>query len=169
MNEEQITVLSTAPQLGRVCLEAGFGEGTRIAIGHGGSARGKDIQIYTDYIGGCGTGRCYCSIQPNGLVTPCVFMPKVVGDLRKQTFMEIWEGSPDFQTLCDRENRTDHCRICRYKYQCGGCRARAYNYLGDMRAGDPGCIYNLKQWEQVKSENGFDPLTEVSELENEKV
>lgn len=152
MNEDKITILSTAPQMGRVCLEAGYGEMARIAVGHGGSARGKDVRLYTDYIGGCGTGRCYCAIQPNGLVTPCVFMPKVVGDLRKQGFMEIWDHCEEFQVLCDREDRTDHCRICHYRYQCGGCRARAYNYTGDMRAGDPGCLYNLEQWERLAHE-----------------
>jgi len=154
MNEDKITVLSTAPQLGRTCLETQLGETARVAIGHGGSARGRDVLVYTEYIGGCGTGRCYCAIQPNGLVTPCVFMPRVVGDLRKQRFMEIWRNSTEFQTLCDRNDRTDHCLECKYKFKCGGCRARAFNYTGDMRAGDPGCIYNTKLWDRLVCENG---------------
>ncbi len=164
MNEDRITVLSTAPQMGRVCLESGMGETARITIGHGGSARGKEVQLYTEYIGGCGTGRCYCAIQPNGLVTPCVFMPKVVGDLRRQKFMEIWKNSESFLALCDRNDRTDHCQVCTYKFKCGGCRARAFNYTGDFRAGDPGCIYNLKQWEELVQESQEHPPEIVEPL-----
>ena len=28
--------------------------------------------------------------------------------------------------------------------------ARAYNYFKDVLAPDPGCIYNVKEWEEVK-------------------
>ncbi len=36
------------------------------------------------------------------------------------------------------------CGKCGYRYYCGGCRARAFNYFGDYTAPDPGCIYNKK-------------------------
>ncbi len=149
LKERQINILSTAPQLGRYCLEMQKSDLDPMMVGHGGSGISKDITIFTEYIGGCGSGRCYCAIQPDGTVTPCVFMPLPVGDLRKQSFMEIWRTRPEFDVLSDRENRTDTCRVCKFRYQCGGCRARAYNYTGDFRAGDPGCIYNQKQWDRL--------------------
>jgi radical SAM protein with 4Fe4S-binding SPASM domain len=149
MQGGKVNILTTAPQLGRFCLEHRTCDWDAIAIGHGGSARGRDTFIYTEYLGGCGAGRCYCAIQPDGKVTPCVFMPIVVGNLRNQSFMEIWENTPEFAALSNREDRGDSCRVCRHRYQCGGCRARAFNYTGDFRAGDPGCRYNQRQWEQL--------------------
>jgi len=35
-----------------------------------------------------------------------------------------------------------------------GCRARALVYTKDLIAGDPGCIYNLHEWEEI-SEQAF--------------
>ena len=105
--------------------------------------------VLSRYIGGCGTGRCYCAIQPNGIITPCVYIPGVkVGDVRRQTLAQIWDN-PLFATLSDREDRGDHCGVCDYRHYCGGCRARAFAYTGDMQAGDPGCVYNYHQWQEL--------------------
>jgi len=51
--------------------------------------------------------------------------------------------------LADREDRGDHCGVCTYRHYCGGCRARALAYTGDIQAGDPGCIYNDHQWQEL--------------------
>jgi radical SAM protein with 4Fe4S-binding SPASM domain len=73
-------------------------------------------------------------IQPNGAVTPCVYISDIeVGNLRRKRFTEIW-NNPLFDRLCDREDRGDHCRVCDYRNYCGGCRARAYAYTGDITA-----------------------------------
>jgi radical SAM protein with 4Fe4S-binding SPASM domain len=76
-------------------------------------------------------------------------MPLPVGDLRRQSLMDIWENSEVFKLLRDRTDRTGHCKICKYRYHCGGCRARSYGYYRDLRAPDPGCINNLKEWEKL--------------------
>ena len=143
----QIETLCTAPQYSRVCLQQSL-------------ARGKDLLSPThfaaldfhgkakhlaDFLGGCGAGRLYCAIQPNGLVTPCVFMPIVVGDLRKRSLREIWLNSKVMNDLRDREKLEGRCSHCEYKYICGGCRARAYAYYGDYLAPDPGCIRELEE------------------------
>jgi radical SAM protein with 4Fe4S-binding SPASM domain len=110
--------------------------------------------VLSRYIGGCGTGRCYCAIQPNGIITPCVYIPGLkVGDLRQQTLAQIWQN-PLFATLSDREDRGDHCGVCDYRHYCGGCRARAFAYTGDMQAGDPGCVYNYHQWQEMSEADG---------------
>jgi radical SAM protein with 4Fe4S-binding SPASM domain len=107
--------------------------------------------VLSRYIGGCGAGRCYCAIQPNGDVTPCVYMPSLrVGNLKTTPFRQIWNCEL-FELLSDRENRTDHCAVCGDRAYCGGCRARAYAYTGDLRAGDPGCIRNKRLWLRVSS------------------
>lgn len=147
----EIAVMSTASQFGRACLQLSK-DSDLVNTGHYGAAAGAKTRILAKYVGGCGAGRCYLAIQPNGVVTPCVFMPMPVGDLRKQSLMEIWEHSEVFHLLRDRTDRTGHCRVCDYRFHCGGCRARSYGYYRDLRAPDPGCIHNLKAWEELKRE-----------------
>jgi radical SAM protein with 4Fe4S-binding SPASM domain len=146
--EGKIAVVSTAPQFGRSCIVYGDEEGV-FATGHAGRGPGKKTLVLSRYIGGCGSGRCYCSVQPNGIVTPCVYIPfQKVGDIRTQSLKEIW-NNPLFDTLADREDRGDHCGVCDYRPYCGGCRARALSYTGDIQAGDPGCLFNYHLWEEL--------------------
>ena len=71
-----------------------------------------------------------------------------MGDVRSQTFKEIWDNAL-FDTLSDRDDRGDHCGVCDYRHYCGGCRARAVSYTGDIQAGDPGCVYNIHLWDDI--------------------
>jgi len=104
----------------------------------------------TEFIGGCGSGRLYCAIEPNGDVTPCVFIPQfVVGNLREQRFLEIWNQNRIFSAFRNREELKGTCVDCKYKCVCGGCRARSLGYFEDLNAPDPGCIYNQSSWNQL--------------------
>ncbi len=86
LDEKKIGVLSTAPQFGRACLMYGGSDGMA-AIGHGGSGGGNEARVVAKYVGGCGAARCYCCIEPNGTVTPCVYIPSVIlGSLRRSSF-----------------------------------------------------------------------------------
>ncbi len=144
----KIGVVSTAPQFGRACIVYGDQDGV-FATGHAGRGPGKKTMVLSRYIGGCGSGRCYCSVQPNGIITPCVYIPFVkAGDIRNQTLAEIW-NNPLFDALQDRDDRGDHCGVCDYRHYCGGCRARAFSYTGDMQAGDPGCAFNYHEWQEL--------------------
>jgi radical SAM protein with 4Fe4S-binding SPASM domain len=155
LTEGKITVVSTAPQFGRSCIVYGPEEGL-FATGHAGRGPGKKTMVLSRYIGGCGTGRCYCAIQPNGIITPCVYISDIkVGDVRQKSFRDIWNNDL-FDTLSDREDRGDHCGVCTYRHYCGGCRARALAYTGDIQAGDPGCIYNQHQWQELTAAAGLD-------------
>lgn len=153
LQEGRINVISTAPQFGRACVTYAPPEGV-FATGHGGSGAGRKTMVLSRYVGGCGAGRCYCSIQPNGDVTPCVYIPGItVGSLRRQSLAEIWEN-PLFALLSDRSDRRDHCVVCGERAYCGGCRARALAYFGDLRAGDPGCGRNAALWESLTATAG---------------
>lgn len=143
-------VLSTAPQFARVAVEAEGGGG--VPVGHfyaGGGLEGKTAAL-AEFIGGCGAGRIYCCIEPEGTVQPCVFMPIPVGNLRKTTFEQIWHTSETFLRLRSRENLEGNCGVCRYRLLCGGCRARAYAYFKDLDAPDPGCIRNQDLWDSLQ-------------------
>jgi radical SAM protein with 4Fe4S-binding SPASM domain len=148
---EKPECLSTAPQLARVAVEIAESEG--VPVGHfylGQALQGK-TRMLADFIGGCGAGRLYCSIEPNGEVQPCVFMPISVGNIRDTDFISIWHNSPVLETLRNRENLNGGCGSCDRKFICGGCRARAWAYFQDISAPDPGCIHNRVLWEHLKA------------------
>ena len=50
--------------------------------------RSKTVAL-TDFIGGCGAGRLYCSIEHNGDIQPCVFMPIKVGNVLQDGFVNV--------------------------------------------------------------------------------
>ncbi|MCQ8894033.1 MAG: radical SAM protein [Methanolinea sp.] len=145
-------LLSTAPQFARVAVEDEQGEGG-IPVGHfytGKGLEGKAAAL-AEFIGGCGAGRIYCSIEPEGTVQPCVFLPVPAGNLRQSSFAEIWHNSDVLSHLRSRENLKGNCGTCRYRLLCGGCRARAYAYFQDLDAPDPGCIRNRVLWDSLSS------------------
>lgn len=143
----EIEALCTAPQFSRVCLQQSLMNKRDILSPTHFAAmnfHGQTKQL-ADFLGGCGAGRLYCAIQPNGSVTPCVFMPIIVGDLRKESLQDIWLHSKVMNDLRDREKLKGRCGNCPYKYICGGCRARAYAYYHDYLTPDPGCIRELEE------------------------
>jgi radical SAM protein with 4Fe4S-binding SPASM domain len=139
------TILTTAPQLARVGLQCqgsgGTGEVT-MSMAHMQTVKvTKKAVPLADFIGGCGAGRLYCSLSPQGDVHPCVFLPVNVGNLKTQRFEDVWLNAPLFKALRNRGNLKGACGQCEFKYICGGCRARSAAYHGgDMFNSDPGCI-----------------------------
>ena len=150
MQEGGMGVISTAPQLGRVCLAGAALESGRTACSHAGSGSGAKARVVAKYLGGCGAGRTYVCIEPNGNITPCVYLPhRVMGSVRRAPFIEIFRKSIFWDILNDRDRRLHHCQVCAYKSYCGGCRARADAYFGQLHAGDPGCIFNDRHWDKL--------------------
>ncbi len=143
-----IVTLTTCPQYARVAMQRS--EDQIAPSSHYSVDKGSRARLLAEFIGGCGVGRGYCAIQPNGVVTPCVYLPIVVGDLKKQSFRQIWNTSPVLKELRRRDDLKDHCGVCEYRSACGGCRARAYAYFGDYKAPDPGCINNEDAFLRLK-------------------
>jgi radical SAM protein with 4Fe4S-binding SPASM domain len=93
-----------------------------------------------NYATRCPCGVQYCRITPDGKLTPCPYLPEVAGDLRAQSFAEIWSNSPLLRTLRDGEPG-GKCGSCEYRKVCGGCRARAFARTGDVLGADDSCAY----------------------------
>jgi len=167
-----IDVLSTAPQFARVAQESEANpvstkESELIASG---IRKGSEVHVVpthfynpklsgqlkqlADFIGGCGAGRFYLSLEPNGDIFPCVFFPHEeamrVGNLFQDDFEKIWRHSKLFWTIRDKDKLKKNCGTCQYRYTCGGCRARAYNYFRDVLAPDPGCVRNKEFWNKLQ-------------------
>lgn len=146
---------STAPQYCMISWEHAYGMYTGVVATHFTTREAmKMLQGRTkslaEFLGGCGAGRLYCGLEPNGDITPCVFMPIKLGNIKKDRLVDIWEKSEVLWKLRDRDS-LEGCSSCQYRYVCGGCRARAYGYYGDVRAPDPGCIHNLRYWKELRA------------------
>jgi radical SAM protein with 4Fe4S-binding SPASM domain len=90
---------------------------------------------------GCLAGTGVCFISHEGEVFPCGYLPAIAGDLRKQSFAEIWNESVVFSQLRDDDNLKGKCGCCEFRHVCMGCRARAYAATGDFLAEEPFCVY----------------------------
>lgn len=90
---------------------------------------------------GCLAGTGFCFISHRGRVQGCGYLDVEAGDVRKQSFDQIWVNSPLFNCLRDLSNIKGKCGICEYKKVCGGCRARAYETTGDYLDAEPYCVY----------------------------
>lgn len=94
----------------------------------------------TDCVGGvCPVGFNACTILPNGDVLPCRRLPIVLGNLKNQSFFEIWYKSDILWRLRERK-KIEVCGKCKFLDQCAGCRAMAYAVYGDFMARDPQCF-----------------------------
>lgn len=90
---------------------------------------------------GCLGGTSFCFISHEGIVQPCGYLELDCGDLKKNTFEEIWQDSEIFNNLRDFNGYKGKCGICEYRKFCGGCRARAYESTGDYMEQEPLCVY----------------------------
>jgi AdoMet-dependent heme synthase len=90
---------------------------------------------------GClaGTGICFLSFE--GEIYPCGHLPAVAGNLRKQSFAEIWNNSAVLTDLRDSSKLEGKCGCCEFRNVCMGCRARAYAANGNYMAEEPFCVY----------------------------
>jgi radical SAM protein with 4Fe4S-binding SPASM domain len=106
-------------------------------VGHPGG-HPSDLNAMTK---GCLAGTGVCFISHEGEVYPCGYLPVIAGDLRKQTFRDIWENSEVFHELRDTNNLKGKCGCCEFRNVCMGCRARAYAASGDFMDEEPFCVY----------------------------
>lgn len=94
---------------------------------------------------GCLASSGVCFISHQGEVYPCGYLPVKAGDLRTQTFAEIWERSPVFLSLRNTDNLKGKCGLCEFRNICLGCRARAFADTGDYLAEEPFCVYQPRR------------------------
>ncbi len=132
--EDELLVRPTcAPQYYRVVLQRAKQEGEKF--------KRRTLKFSTGGSKGCLAGQLICMIDVDGNVLPCSYFPLPAGNIRTQSFREIWEESPLFLEMRDFAGYKDHCGRCEYLNVCGGCRARAWAVTGDYLAGEPFCSH----------------------------
>ena len=129
-----------APHYYRIVQQCGgtvsFGNGHRGAQGQPSSHHGMNAHTR-----GCLAGTGFCFISHIGKVQGCGYLDIEAGDIRKNTFSEVWNESPLFREIRDLSKLKGKCGRCEFKTVCGGCRARAYETSGDYLAAEPYCVY----------------------------
>jgi radical SAM protein with 4Fe4S-binding SPASM domain len=93
---------------------------------------------------GCLAGTGVCFISHQGEVYPCGYLPVKAGDLRTQSFNQVWDNAQVFLELRDTANLKGKCGACEFRNICMGCRARAFAASGDHLAEEPFCVYEPK-------------------------
>ncbi|HLM82893.1 MAG TPA: SPASM domain-containing protein, partial [Terriglobales bacterium] len=121
-------------------------------VGHPGT-HPSDMNAMTK---GCLAGTAVCFISNQGEVYPCGYLPALAGDLKKQSFADIWENSVVFNQLRDTNNLEGKCGCCEFRNICMGCRARAYAATGNYLDEEPFCVYQ-PQTNGLKKEKEITP------------
>lgn len=104
-----------------------------------------DVDYWPKRIFRCAAGRRFCVIQADLEIIPCGILSNYrCGNLRHQTFSEIWQTSPQLQALrqlCEiRVDQIPGCGQCHYNPVCdGGCRGDVYNFSNNWLAQHPTC------------------------------
>jgi heme b synthase len=115
---------------------------------------GKEISFKTHGLDavtrGCLGGIGFCFVSHRGQVQPCGYLEVDSGNIRKQSFLDIWKDSPVFSALRDQSQYSGKCGHCEYFRVCGGCRARAFEATGNYLEEEPLCTYQPKR--QARSE-----------------
>lgn len=101
----------------------------------------RTLKFSTGGAKGCIAGQLICLIDVDGNVLPCSYFPISAGNLREQSFKDIWETSGLFKDLRDFKKYKGRCGSCEFINVCGGCRARAYSVYGDYLEEEPFCSY----------------------------
>lgn len=96
-------------------------------------------------IAGCSAGLCNLTIGKNGEVYPCTLLPLEIGNVKKESLVNIWESENEIlDSLRERKNSIKgKCAKCQSVLYCGGCRAAAFKMNGDYLMEDPFCNKEL--------------------------
>jgi GeoRSP system radical SAM/SPASM protein len=84
-------------------------------------------------------GKLSLNIKSNGDITPCGFIPIVIGNIVTDDLKKVWYESTVLDQLRNKK-ATGKCASCGSYEDClGGCSARALALTGDFNNPDPHC------------------------------
>lgn len=80
-------------------------------------------------------------VSNTGDVTPSGFLPLPVGNIKEESLVSLYRDHPTMVALRRPEQFKGRCGRCEFNRWCGGSRARAYAWTGDVLESDPLCPY----------------------------
>jgi radical SAM protein with 4Fe4S-binding SPASM domain len=145
--EDELLVRPTcAPHYYRIVLQKQKEQGEKF--------KQRTLKFSTGGSKGCIAGQVICLIDVDENVLPCSYFPKSAGNLKEQSFKDVWENSELFKEMRDFKGYKGRCGSCEYINVCGGCRARAYAVSGDYLEEEPFCghiPYKIKKAAENKT------------------
>ena len=88
-------------------------------------------------------------ISHEGAVTPSGFLPLALGNVKQTSLVELYRSHPTMVALRAPSEFKGRCGRCEYRDWCGGSRARAYAWTGDVLESDPLCPYVPREAEAL--------------------
>jgi len=81
----------------------------------------------------CSAGHNSCYLSPYGEVYACVQLPMPAGNIRKQSFRQIWDGAAVLERIRNvRESQLPLCSKCEIRSYCERCPGLAWMEGGDL-------------------------------------
>ena len=124
-----------APHYRRFVLEQGDNPLAPPKAGHGGRGKAYAAPL------GVTDGRGIMFIGHNGEIYPARFLPLCCGRFPQDSVIDVYQRHPTFVALHNPDNYKGKCGVCKYRFQCGGSRARAFAVTGDPLETEPDCFY----------------------------
>ena len=124
---------------------------------------GNPIQLSSRYsvIEGCYIGWVSICILQNGDVLPCRRLPIVLGNLKHDSFENIFLQSDVLKKFRRYQLYQKECGSCEYGMICRGCPAVTYGLTGDYFEKFPYCFY----YKESKNLNFEIPKMDTTNLE----
>jgi radical SAM protein with 4Fe4S-binding SPASM domain len=98
----------------------------------------------------CTAGHMSLYIDPEGVVTPCVAWPESLGDLKEESFKDIWLRSPRLKQIQSmRQVERSTCQSCAIKDSCNYCAGQSYLHSGEPN--EPSPVICRANWAQAKA------------------
>jgi AdoMet-dependent heme synthase len=120
----QDPILNPAPDQGCAARES-------VTVTGSVTSSGVESKAYDDIP--CSAGHNSCYISPYGDVLPCVQMPIPAGNLRRQSFQEVWFDSKAMNRVrAVRESQLPVCSGCSIRRYCERCPGLAHMEGGDL-------------------------------------
>ena len=81
-------------------------------------------------------------MENNGIITPCALLPIKITDLKNKTVEDAIKDYENSEIIKDLllKKYTGKCGHCKYKNNCGGCRAIPNSVLEDPLGEDISCF-----------------------------
>jgi len=110
----------------------------------------------------CGAGSRGISIDAQGLVWPCNILPVPAGDLRKQSFRDIWHGDALDEVRNLTWAKLSECNVCELRPYCTRCHAMAMVEHGTMYGPSLEACRHAVVVRDTLRERGVIPATETA-------
>lgn len=114
-------------------------------IGNGFAMPDPLFSLFGKGAGSCPCGKTSFRIQPDGEITPCIYLQVSGGNILKKRLHEIL-NSRVFKAIRERNLSNTKCFSCPHLKKCkGGCAGSAYAEYGTFDMPDPLCWYE-EEW-----------------------